>query len=480
MINIDTNIIKAIHRGPDGYVGFCRKTQKSNRIFKNGKPVFFENLFSIPIEEIEPIINQQKAWLRIDSYFTINTPYRTAHGPKNRRTKLPNVERKEVNLRYLNACYLDIDCGRTKSENPFQKRSVEKTFIIIKQLIENNVIPAPSITAKSGRGIYIFYLLRRNENSNLPPEARPEKISAYKTINKELGKKCMDYLPWDKSAFDAARVLRTPGSIHSNTNQTVKYEIQYDQNQKPIMYTMPQLAEFVGLKTKAEKSMAVISNPKEQLYRTTIKKGSTPKRRKSQIELKKKRVQDILTIEKKRGGYQKGKRRRVITIYAECLYHFNDKEKTLIAAKQLAARCKPPFPSDANDQSVESIVRHIYSRKPGCVRRWTNQKLCYELEISPEMARELNLITIIPDVVKAERNAMKPMRKIDAEKRHKAIKLKLKQYPLISVRNLEKILMQEGICASRATIARDLKKIRYEIKEIEKEAMEQAQVQQIA
>ena len=48
---IDIDIIDLIHRGRDGYIGFARKS--NNPVIKNGNPKYFENLFSILVDELK-------------------------------------------------------------------------------------------------------------------------------------------------------------------------------------------------------------------------------------------------------------------------------------------------------------------------------------------------------------------------------------------------------------------------------------------
>jgi hypothetical protein len=330
---IDTDIFELIHRGIDGYIGFSRKS--NNPVIENGNPKYFENLGSIRADELKSVFPKLKIWLFTDSYFTINSAYAPAYW-KNKKTGLPDVSRKEKNLRYLTACYCDLDVGRPKSKIKEQRLTYPEASYHVSILTETGKIPPPSIIARSGRGAYLWWLLIDNKNPSIPPRAWPEKIVLYKKINKELGSR-LEELAWDKNAYDAARVLRVPGSYHTTAKQFVYYNVQLDKMGNPFFYTLNELAEFCGLK--------ILENPIERIkdlepkFKQTVKKGSTPKRRNGQIILNIKRAQDLLTLEQYHGGFNHGCRRRRLTIYAEFLRRFIPKDEALQAIKVMASNC---------------------------------------------------------------------------------------------------------------------------------------------
>ena len=104
-------------------------------------------------------------------------------------------------------------------------------------------IAQPSIFAKSGRGLYVFWLLRDEEN----PTNRPQLfnwISTSESMQKyRSGLRCV--AP-DHAAKDGARVLRVPNTKHPNA-VTVQYLKQQDENGKVPDYTLKEMAEWFGV-----------------------------------------------------------------------------------------------------------------------------------------------------------------------------------------------------------------------------------------
>jgi len=115
------------------------------------------------------------------------------------------------------------------------------------------------------------------------------------------------------------------------------------------------------------------------------------------------------------------------------------------------------------DPPIETIVKNIYSGRPGSVRNWSNLKLCRELRVTPDLARELNLITIVPPEITKERKNKPGKRAIERKKRHGAILEILKEDINMSSRKVAKILNENGIKGNHSTVNRQLPAIRKEL-----------------
>lgn len=93
-------ILRTIHRADDGYLSFARKDEEGGMMAN----------FSIQARELTEMFPAIVQWLTKDAYFTVNSSYRVAD--RLDKTGLPAPLRKEKHLRYLNACYVDLDVGR--------------------------------------------------------------------------------------------------------------------------------------------------------------------------------------------------------------------------------------------------------------------------------------------------------------------------------------------------------------------------------
>jgi hypothetical protein len=470
---LDVDSILTLHRDEKGYIGFVRKPQNP-QLDKHGKPKVWENLFSIRAEDLRAMLPAFAEWLSQESYFTVCSYYRPAPY-NNPKTGLPDVWRKEKYLSKLTACYTDIDSGRPESEDPGAALNWREAQYEAGLLADRGVIPQPSIMARSGRGVYLFWLLKDEKDPTKPPHAWPEKLQLYKLCNRALNSRIRTHgLPADKAAIDAARVLRVPGSIHRKTGRRVEYIIQLDQAGRGFVYTLPELARTLelpaptGALPEATRSLA-----RPPQCRHVKKPGSAPLRSHGPRQLAALRAQDLLIIEQWRGGFKKrGQkyedgstspgRRYTLTLYAGFLRGARETpETTTDALRAMAANMRPPYPSDcpSEDPPIESIVQAEYASKP---RRWSNKKLCALLGITAETARELELQTIRPLDVAREADQARPLRADLIQERREFARQYLEKYRRVTARKLANAYHHAGfVGANRQTANEDLNSLGY-------------------
>jgi len=467
---LDLGSILTLHRDPKGYIGFVRKADPANPpLDKHGKPKSFETLFSIRADELETLFPAFADWLAKDSYLTINAYYRPAPY-RSPATGWPDVWRKEKYLATLNACYADIDCGRPESTEPGAALDWRQAQYEAHILADTGVIPQPSIMARSGRGVYLIWILRDEKDPTKPPRAWPEKIPLYKQCNRELVTRIRTHaLPADKAAIDAARVLRTPGSVHSKSGRRVEYLVQLDQAGRGFVYTLAEIVDFLklpGTDTAGElpPSTRALANP--PTYRRVKKPGTAPLRSMGRFKLNAFRAQDLLTIGTYRGGFKKrGEqyadgstspgRRFILTLFA-CFLRGTDMppDETTAALYKIAASMLPPYPSDgpADDPPIETLVQQEYAGK---TRKWSNEKLCALLGITADLARELELHTIRPDVVAREADQARPLRADRVAARRDFARQYLERYGRTSARKLANVYKAAGFIGANAQTAND-------------------------
>jgi hypothetical protein len=466
---LDVEPILAIHRDPGGFVGFVRKPDPAAppRLDKNGKPYQFETLFAIPVADLREMFPALAGWLTHDSYFTVNA-YHMAAPYQNRQTGLPDVWRKEKDLRSLTACYADIDCGRPESEEPGAVLDWRQAQHEAENMADLGLIPYPSIMARSGRGVYLFWLLRDDKDPDKLPHAWPEKVALYKACNRALGARLRAHaLPADAKAIDAARVLRVPGSIHRKAHERVGYVIQLNDHGRGFVYTLPELAEFLDLPALGgdlPDGTRALARPAQ--YRRVLRKGSAPKRSNGTKAMNAKRAQDLLSIRTWRGGFLKRGakypdghtapgRRFVLMLYANFLHGSGAAEaEALDALRSMAAGMIPAWP-DEPGESVEALAAAEYSEKKR--RNWSNTKLCSVLGISADVARELDLQTIRPPDVEAEAEAALPLQRDIVQARRAFARKYIEAHGGISARRLANVYQAKGYTgANQQTANQDL------------------------
>jgi hypothetical protein len=184
-----------IHRGSDGYVTFHRK--RGDKL---------ENLGSVRAAELATMFPEFAAELERDSYFSVNSFYRPERFG-NCLAGLRPAYRKAKGARHLNACFVDIDFHDQPGSFDFGYH-----FGQIITLQDRRMIPPASLVTRSGRGLWLFWLLADPRNPMIPPRAFAEQLLAYDAVQRELIQRT-----GADAASDVARITRVPGSINSKT-----------------------------------------------------------------------------------------------------------------------------------------------------------------------------------------------------------------------------------------------------------------------
>lgn len=469
--DIDIGILQTIHYGKDAYLAFGRKPKKP-RYDRKGRPMRFEPLFTLRADELPSYLPAMRKHLLEDAYFTINSPFAAAPY-LNRETGLPavGVNRREKWLKYLNAVYVDLDVGRIAEEAkvPAQKLTWRDAVNIAGKMMDDGLLPQASIFARSGRGVYIIWRLVDPETGD-PPRSNMWKIKAlYKPINRAIGAKCRE-MAADETAFDAARVLRVPGSYHTGAKSIARYMAQGDDLGRPYLYTLNDLAAFFGISTMRQE---LPEKARESEYKKIQpgKRHTAPGKRRGWETLQKKRIEDILTIEQYRQGFPHGRRRRCLHQYAEFLFTLDcTREEITKAVGVMAGNCRPPYPSDESDMSVREIVDDVFAPDPDTgkpKKRFHKTKhLCGLLEVTPQLAADLELKTIIPDLLKEERKKNRPpsKREIERERRLDALSELVYRFGKgFGCRRFVEALEDQGIKTNRQTVNIELRSMGYEL-----------------
>jgi hypothetical protein len=418
--SLDVEPILWLHRDPTGYVGFCRKPDPDHpRLDKHGKPYPFDHLAMIRADDLRQTFPALIPYLTQDSYFTVHSFYRPQLW-RNKLTGHPDVRRPETNALWLTACYADVDCGRPESEDPTARMDWLQALVVAEAAMENGVIPQASIMARSGRGVYLFWMLRDAKDPAKLPHAWPEAIEAYKRVNKALQARLLDQaqLPVDLKAFDVARVLRNPGTIHSKTGRRATYWLRGDRR-GGFVYTLSEMAAAIGLRAldgDLPDQTRKLARPAQ--YRKVKNPGSAPLRSHGPKTLNALRAQDLLTLQTWRGGFLKRGmtypdgstspgRRFVLTLYANFLNGSGaDPAAALDALRDMAANMRPPWPDEPGDPTPDALIDAEYAEAKR--RRWKNEKLCALLGVSADVVRDLDLKTIRPRDVAAEADQARP------------------------------------------------------------------------
>lgn len=429
-----------LHSAPDGYVSFLGRTE-------NG----LAPLGSFRANDLLNTFPSMRPYLYSDSYMTVNSLFRPYYEAK--ATGQPYAPKTTSNLRYLNACYADIDCGRL--DDPDRMRQLPPEVILAKILYTartERTIPFPSLTAYSGRGLYCFWLIRDPDDMSRPQSAFPEKIELYRKLNEKFCLTLQSYgIPADPIK-DASRILRTPGSLNTRNDKIVDYHLQLHSgtSQPEYLYSLPELAEFFQLTVVNARPYPLIG------YKRPTKRN--PKRRRGWQQIGQRYADDLAIIAQDRGGWKKGTRGKSLYYQATFLSRAGyGAEYILKALEATAQACKPPYPSDSDDLSLNKIVQQ---GKKDHTRKFRSDRLAAEFNITTtEQADRLGLQSIMTVLSKANRanKALLQGRKMQRERRRRLLAGYLKRHPgAHSCRQVLRWLTRQGVKTNYQTVNEEM------------------------
>jgi hypothetical protein len=316
LLEPDAAALLKFHRAEDGYLTLHRKPAANS----------FVNLGAFLPNELDEIFPTFREELERDSYFSVNG------------YAFPLRRGKTKHLRYLNACYVDMDCyGLSGSE------ALGKTVQAMAEL----VIPSASIFGLSGRGVWLFWLLRDVTEPGIPQRAFPEKRLLYSRIQKALYGRVKNVWPElqpDGNALDMVRVTRIPGSINGKSEKRVAHFASLTPAGKLRVYTLPELADFLDLEERKPVPAKILRFGRR-----------LPNRRNGWVARWEKALQWFETLRGLRGGFNEGCRHYALYIYALLLRRNGLSEGEVCAAvAELGRECRPGKKDD--DQITEVDV----------------------------------------------------------------------------------------------------------------------------
>lgn len=256
-------------------------------------------------------------------------------------------------------------------------------------------VPQPSVFLQSGRGLAAIWLIQE-----LPAAARPRWQAAMNTlieISISFGV--------DKGCKDSSRVFRIPETINEKAGKPVRVSGGSGERHK-----FDELADRVfiaaGRPTRKQLSERKKSGPRTKSTPAEMPKGL------SQAQRFKLVLADLETIRIAHGGQiQEGFRNTWLHLFATCLTHMRGVDDIEGKVRAMAAIATP----DLEPQEVTAIAKQAAditkqassSGAPGREGRYyyTGATIAEKLDVPPEMARELNLNQIVPEVEKRRRKA---------------------------------------------------------------------------
>lgn len=307
---------------------------------------------SLPVHELHTLFGDLIDYLGKDSYYTPNTLAKPRAGANpyyyNLHRPLPRNNRKQSNVLYLNACFLDFDSHKLgKSAGDVAKAITEAEI--------KGTIPPATLKKYSGRGFWLYWLIYEPDTRR-GAKATPENRALWLKIQQELGKR-LEYLKAgidERVKNDCSSFTRLEGSINSHSGERVFCQLCFDEETKtPFSYTLDGLRQWLGFTTESFTAKPEASEARIEPVKWWH--DTTPRERKAKAKTRQAggwrarwqyALNDFTAILNHRGKFLDGTRHNALLIYVNLLYRLGLKlDEVTPRASQLGTyRCEPPLP----------------------------------------------------------------------------------------------------------------------------------------
>ena len=393
---LDLEALETLHQDQAGYIALMRKPPGEDRL----RPVQ-----SVRVRDLRSMLPGFVEQLLKDGYGSVNAMQAPRRGRRGMHYRGVDM------LKSLGSCYADCDFYKIPGLDTF-----EKFYTLLMAMVASDYIPWPSIVARSGRGAYVFFLFTK------PTASTPESRRLYSQVQERFNK-ILARLGADPRAKDAARVLRLPGSYHTKADRRVQYVVTFNPDGELAAYTLEGLAETVSLPILADEQelrLPVIgSRPEAARAGPSLPAGeltpdNLPRPKCPGEHVARARILDIAKIAEARGGIAEGSRHFFLRWYACSLARMGISGGPLYAwvSSFNERACRPRQPARNVYQACEGACKP--SKDNGEIRQVRGTTIAADLQVSPQEARKLGLVSILP----AEERDRRELEHIHQIKKH--------------------------------------------------------------
>ena len=423
--------IFALHRHDDGYIAFAVAREAGED---------FRPLVSIRRDELARYFPEFREQLLKDSYVSINAGWRLRRYGKDGAAYGYPLHRTE-RLRYLCAAYADLDYYRLGVD-------FGQALGRIVTMQETGYLPKASMIVKSGRRMWLLYLLHDQRDPSRAPGAFPDKLEQYFAVQRAIIERLIP-VGADSSARDAARHIRVPGSLHSGAEERVTWWIQ-GEGPQAYSYSLSQLCGLFGV------SIAV-RHPKEQAAVEAGTRSDLARAgKRGWAALNARRLREFNVLRSMRGRFYLGTRNNAATLYGWLLKR-NGLSRTEVAhqVSLLGSECHPPLAPSECRGAVKTAFSPLW-------RRISDQNIADRLDILPE---ESALLERLPEAMKYRSKELPPppLRPCEVramtiiERRAKITQIVADLGHVPTVRAMGERLIEAGFQGNHQTVFKDFK-----------------------
>lgn len=160
--------------------------------------------------------------------------------------------RKSEQVRQLNTLFFDLDCHDRDLQET--RAIVGQTLDTLKQAVGDGILPQPTMTIDTGRGVQLFYVLTRSipyrVSANGQVNIKSTKL--FENVQKRMASlldsvvSSIKGISVDRATFDVSRVSRIPGTFNAKAGRYASLcDYSFD-----ALYSLSKLSELIPARTE--------------------------------------------------------------------------------------------------------------------------------------------------------------------------------------------------------------------------------------
>lgn len=262
------------------------------------------------------------------------------------------AHRRSDALRQLNALFFDLDCHAATPETA--RSAIEEAFASIGEAIRAGRIPKPTLIVDSGRGLHLYYVLKRSIPYRCAAngQANDKAVNLFRYTQRQLAHALarllspISCIEVDEKVFDFTRVSRVPGSFNPAAGRFAR-----------LLASNSNYYDLAELKTSspAPEARDHSSRPANSCIAKALRKGGDS-------PLLRSRLQNVVSLQALRGFCCEGSRELMCFVFYNTAVQLSGKAAAKHELVQFNARFSSPLPPSELEGVIRSVDRVVNVR----------------------------------------------------------------------------------------------------------------------
>ena len=264
-------------------------------------------------------------------------------------------KRRQTNrTRQLNSLFFDLDCHG--AQGSACDAAIDATLERIQSAVSQDILPIPTITVNSGRGVHLYYVLERSIPYRFKGSTEPNEkgVAFFQRVQNQLADVLEDVLDGvagievDRAVFDHTRVSRIPGTFNQKAGRFARLV-----NAQETFYHLPDLATY-----KPAREQHVASKTARNLH-STLSAMPAVKRKPAIVmnfhPLMMSRLNKVTELQAYRKYDCEGSRELMCFVYYNTAVQIYSKEDAWVRLEAFNAQFKDPLPVSELNGIVKTV-----------------------------------------------------------------------------------------------------------------------------